>query len=112
MFSLLCSSFFNPASMSKVQMSQDWQHSRVDEIILHPIKNNFSCTVGNQSKVVKTMSFYLICRIYVQLTHLALPNKLLCFFYFAFQLADLYSFGHELFLSTETYFILETVAYI
>lgn len=44
-------------------------------------RNNFGCTVGNQSKVIKTMSFYLICRIYVQLTHLALPSKL-CYAFF------------------------------
>lgn len=37
---------------------------------------------------------------------------MLFFFIFALHLAVLYSFRHELFLSTGTYFILEAVAYI
>lgn len=93
-------------------MSQDWQHSVINEITLYLIQKQFCLHRGRSVKLMSTMSFYLICRIYLQLTRLALPSKLFYAFSLAFRLPVSYPFGHKLFSFTETHFILETGAYI
>lgn len=49
-------------------------------------------------------SFYLVCRIYLQLTCLGLPSKLSYAFSVAFQLGFISIWAQKLLIATETYF--------
>lgn len=55
-------------------MNRDWQHSVIKEITSYLIQKQFWLYPGKSVKLTSSLSFYLICRIYLQLTHLAPPR--------------------------------------